>query len=65
MTGPGRVLGMHQKIVVSFGAVDDGEECRVKLDARRYDPALRRAFMDGFADYAAELCERPDAPILR
>ncbi len=58
-------LGMHQKVAVTFGAVGEGEECRVKLDARKYDPALLREFMDGFAAYAAGLCERPDAPILR
>jgi acyl carrier protein len=62
---PGPPPAMHHKFTISFSGAAEPEECRMKIDARKYDPVLVREFLDRFARQTIELCDRPDAPLFR
>ena len=41
----------------------EGEHCLLHFDARKYDPAGVRAFVDGFERFALRRCAHPEAPL--
>jgi hypothetical protein len=58
---------MPRKFDLRFISHTDGgraEECLVRFDARKYDPELVRAFLEGLEHYVGGLSDRLEQTVL-